>query len=153
MNNKKINEAVRIAEKNFLLGFNCAESALIGVTHALDLKSDMIPRIATGFGGGVSRYGSICGALSGAIMAMGACCGRDNLDDPEGRQKMQNLVFSFIEDFKKEFLFIDCRDLTECNLLTEEGRIKFDTEKIRQKNCCEFVKFAVRKGAEILNDK
>lgn len=153
MDNKKINEAVKIAEKNFLAGFNCAESALMGMAFALDMKSDLFPRIATGFGGGVSRYGSVCGAISGVIMAMGACCGRDNLDDPNGRQRMQELASSFIEDFKKEYSFIDCHDLTNCDLLTDEGRDKFDNEKIRQQKCCEFVKFAVRKGVETIKNR
>lgn len=153
MDNKKIVKAMEIAEKKFAMGFNCAESALIGITSAINLKSDMFPRIATGFGGGVSRYGSVCGALSGAVMAIGAFCGRDTLNDPDERQKFYELVSLLNEDFINKFSFINCRDLTGCDLLTKEGRNKFDTEGIRQKKCNEFVKFAARKGVEILNNK
>ena len=86
MDDKKINEFVKVAESKFFSGFNCAESSLIAVTYAMGMQSDMFPRIASGFGGGVGRYGSICGALSGTIMAIGAFCGRDKVNDPEEKQ-------------------------------------------------------------------
>jgi C_GCAxxG_C_C family probable redox protein len=153
MKGKKTDDFVKIAEDKFSSGFNCAESSLIAVTAAMDIKSDMFPRIASGFGGGVSRYGSICGALSGTIMAIGAFCGRDEVNDPEEKQKFYDMVSFLIEDFRKKFGFIDCKSLTDCDLRTEEGRNKFDTEGIHNKKCSEYVRFAVKKGIEILNSR
>lgn len=153
MNREKTDDFVKIAENKFFSGFNCAESSLIAVTVAMDIKSDMFPRIASGFGGGVSRYGSICGALSGTIMAIGAFCGRDEVNDPKEKQKFHNMVSFLIEDFRKKFGFVDCKSLTDCDLRTKEGRNKFDTEGIRKEKCSEYVRFAVKKGIEILNSR
>jgi len=49
-------------------GLNCAESLLLVVSKYSGLEKDsarFIPRIATGFGGGIARNGDVCGALSG----------------------------------------------------------------------------------------
>ena len=151
MNDKKINASLKIAENKFLAGLNCAESSLLGVSMAIDLRNNLIPRIASGFGGGVNSHGSICGALSGTIMAIGALRGRDELNTPEEKEKFSQLVSKLIEAFKAEFGFINCLDLTGCDFQTKEGKEKFEHNKIRQEKCTEFVKFAVRKGIEILN--
>lgn len=153
LDNKKTDDFVEIAENKFLSGFNCAESSLIAVTAAMDVKSDMFPRIASGFGGGVSRYGSVCGALSGTIMAIGAFCGRDEVNDPEEKQRFYDMISFLIEDFREKFGSIDCKSLTDCDLRTEEGRNKFDAEGIHQKKCNEYVRFAVKKGIGILNSR
>jgi C_GCAxxG_C_C family probable redox protein len=42
-----------------------------------------IPKIATGFASGIGRKGSICGALAGAIMAIGLRYGRNAVEDRE----------------------------------------------------------------------
>ncbi|MDD3521188.1 MAG: C-GCAxxG-C-C family protein [Actinomycetota bacterium] len=154
MNDKKTDEFVKIAENRFNSGFNCAESTLIAVTSAMKIESDMFPRIASGFGGGIiSRYGSICGALSGTIMAVGAFCGRDEVNNPEEKEKFYNLISIIVEDFKNKFGFIECKNLIGCDLHTEEGRKRFYVEKIHQKKCNEYVKFAARKGIGILSSR
>ncbi|HYA01527.1 MAG TPA: C-GCAxxG-C-C family protein [Syntrophobacteria bacterium] len=83
---EKIEEIRQRARKNFSLGYNCAEC----VTEAiLALVETGLPqeakKLATGFGGGIGLYGDTCGAIAGAIMAVGAVHGRSSL--PEGEDK------------------------------------------------------------------
>ena len=47
------------------------------LVQALELECSCVPRIATGFGGGMGRCGEVCGAVTGAIMAIGMVLGRD----------------------------------------------------------------------------
>jgi len=58
------------AKRNFNMGYNCAESVLLAVSEAngatRQRAQSLIPRIATGFGGGIARNGDVCGALVGA---------------------------------------------------------------------------------------
>jgi C_GCAxxG_C_C family probable redox protein len=42
----------------------------------LGYQDSLIPKLATGFGGGVGRKGSLCGAFTGSIMAMGMKMGK-----------------------------------------------------------------------------
>lgn len=58
--------------------FNCSESVLMTMLKHWGVESPIVPRIATGFGGGVgSTREHICGAVSGGIMAIGVALGRD----------------------------------------------------------------------------
>ncbi|MBN1833477.1 MAG: C_GCAxxG_C_C family protein [Deltaproteobacteria bacterium] len=71
------------ARKNFSKGFNCAECVLEAVLEHVDtgLPKEAL-KLVTGFGGGVGLYGDTCGAIIGAVMAVGAVHGRTDL--PEG---------------------------------------------------------------------
>jgi C_GCAxxG_C_C family probable redox protein len=54
-------------------GYNCAQSVLLTLYKHLEPrgKSELVPKIAAGFDGGIGRCGSVCGALTGSIMAVG----------------------------------------------------------------------------------
>ncbi len=56
-----------------LQGYNCAQAVLLVLYEHMhpDGENDVIPKIATGLGGGIGRCGSVCGALSGAVLAVG----------------------------------------------------------------------------------
>jgi len=83
---EKIEEIRQRARKNFSLGYNCAECVTEAVLSLVDtgLPED-VKKLATGFGGGIGLYGDTCGALVGAVMAVGAVHGRPSL--PEGEDK------------------------------------------------------------------
>jgi len=63
----------KIAQRSgelFDSGFWCAVRVLHAIAESKGIKSDLIPKIATGICAGISRTNNICGALSGAIMAI-----------------------------------------------------------------------------------
>jgi C_GCAxxG_C_C family probable redox protein len=152
LENKNTENAAEMANKFFSDGFNCAESALLTICKILKIDSEAVPKAATGFGGGVSRLGSICGALSGTIIAMGMVKGRDDPADNDAKLKLYKKVITLIDKFKAEFKTVDCRELTGCNLLIEDGLAKFSHDKIHEEICPKFVEFAVIKGIEILKN-
>ena len=75
------------ARKNFSKGFNCAECVLEAVFEHFDtdLPKDAL-KLATGFGGGVGLFGDSCGAITGAVMAVGAVHGRSSLPEGDDRK-------------------------------------------------------------------
>ncbi len=88
MSNADIIERARQrARKNFSLGYNCSEAVFEALLSEFDLKlpPDAL-RLATGFGGGVGLYGDKCGALTGAVLAVSAVCGRTALPLGEARE-------------------------------------------------------------------
>jgi C_GCAxxG_C_C family probable redox protein len=54
----------------------CSESVLLAISELLGVESELIPRIATGFGAGIGRRGEVCGALAGGVMGLGLVYGR-----------------------------------------------------------------------------
>jgi C_GCAxxG_C_C family probable redox protein len=87
MTPSKIESIREGARKNFSRGYNCAECVLQAV---LELVETGLPRetlrMATGFGGGVGLFGDTCGAISGAVLAVGAVYGRSELPQDEDRK-------------------------------------------------------------------
>lgn len=75
------------ARKNFSKGYNCAECVLEAVLATVDtgLPSAVL-KMATGFGGGVGLYGDTCGAITGAVLAVGAVHGRTDLPEGDDRK-------------------------------------------------------------------
>jgi C_GCAxxG_C_C family probable redox protein len=76
------------ARKNFSKGYNCAECIMEAVITTIDTGlPPEVMKLATGFGGGVGLYGDTCGAVTGAILAVGAVHGRSKLPTDEDRKK------------------------------------------------------------------
>ncbi len=85
---EKIEEIRQRARKNFSLGYNCAECVTEAILALVETGLPQeVKKLATGFGGGMGLYGDTCGALAGAIMAVGAVHGRSSL--PEGEDKKE----------------------------------------------------------------
>lgn len=80
-------------------GHVCAESVLLAVCQELDIKIDeeVIPKIAYGFAGGLGNTGAVCGAVSGAVMAIGL-----KNDRPETMEDAM-LTFKMVEEFRRRF--------------------------------------------------
>jgi C_GCAxxG_C_C family probable redox protein len=89
------------------------------------MKDSLIPRLATGFGGGIGRKGSLCGAFTGSVMAMGMKMGRTDPKDKEAVAKVYEKCREFWSQFEKEFGTNVCYDITGFHLDKEEERQKW----------------------------
>jgi len=139
---KTVKEIVDEASSHFKSGYNCAESTLLTIAkNAFEMDSDLIPRIATGFGGGISRQGYVCGAVSAAVMGFGLKCGRSSPE--ELRAHTYNRVVEFLKLFQKKFGSIICRELSGCDLSTMEGIRRFREENVHEQVCSHFVGGAI----------
>ncbi len=148
------NNPADIAVGYFGKGYNCAESVLMGLAESGAVEeSDLMPRIATGFGGGVGRCGEICGALSGGIMALSLRFGRTNPDDKEARARTYPKVAGLVEAFEQEFGNVRCLDLTGCDMQAEEGRAEFEKRGLHAGLCAKLVKFATEETSRLLSNE
>ena len=79
-------------------GYNCAESIIKAFNDETDANISV--SIASPFGSGMT-VGSTCGAITGAIMAVGAVCGREEASEQnESRQYARGLM----RQIKRRFL-------------------------------------------------
>lgn len=64
-------------------GFHCAEAVAMAVLEGLGRDGRLAAAHATAFGGGFGKtYEEACGALSGALIAIGHLCGRQAPGEP-----------------------------------------------------------------------
>lgn len=94
--------------------------------------------MATPFGGGLARGGTVCGAVAGAAMAIGFVFGCTKGEEKEKREKTYTKVQELIRGFEKDHTTIQCRDLIQLNLLDPEDRKKFQELNMRRR-CAQFV--------------
>ena len=135
--------------KNFPVGrpFNCCESVLLALKDHVGLETDLIPKIGTGIGAGVSLNGLLCGSISSIAMAVGMKYGRNSQE--ENPQPVWNIVDKYVAEFKDEFGHVNCRELTGLDVKTKEGSKEYFA-KVHDYACADRIRFAVRKGVEIL---
>lgn len=114
---------------------NCAEAALRILSAYWGLEGDFQPRIATAFGGGVCGSQGLCGALTGALMAVGLKIGRrhpggDKLPAyQEGR--------ALLNWFEGQKGTVCCRDLTGMDTSTPEAQALFRAPGGAHETVCE----------------
>ena len=136
---------------NFPVGrpYNCCESVLMALRDYLGAGSELIPRMGTGIGAGVSLNGLLCGAISSVAIAVGIKYGRTSPEqDPTPVWRM---VDDYVRQFKDRFGYVNCRELTGLNLKTEEG-LKRYFASVHDYACADRLRFAVEKALKILQD-
>ncbi|MBN1294184.1 MAG: C_GCAxxG_C_C family protein [Candidatus Latescibacteria bacterium] len=92
-------------------GFSCSQSVFSTFAEDLGLDRDTALKIAAGFGGGMGRMGEVCGALSGAFMAIGLKYGSVEKGETDAKKQTYNLVHKAAEEFKSRHGCIHCNDL------------------------------------------
>jgi C_GCAxxG_C_C family probable redox protein len=91
----------------------------------LGFQDSLLPGLATGFGGGVGRKGSLCGAFTGSIMAIGMKMRRSDPKDKEAVAKVYSKCQEFWNQFEKEFGSNLCYNITAAHLDNKEEREKW----------------------------
>ncbi len=124
-------------------GFNCAESIFLAFREvaAPELSEDMV-RLATPFGGGLGRSGCVCGAISGAVIILGAAKGRISPDIP--RKESYDLSSDYHNRFKEKFGATCCRVLVKEKFGSKEQGEK--CYKIITESADLLMNFLVEKG-------
>jgi C_GCAxxG_C_C family probable redox protein len=121
------------------------------VCQELGLDSELVPRIATAFGGGIGRTGAVCGAVIGGTMAIGLRYGRERATQPHDRAYA--LAQEFRGRFEDEMGTISCRELTGLDLTTAEGLERFRSSDIPETVCRQARGVAFRAVMQLLGEQ
>jgi len=89
--------------------------------------------------------GSVCGAVTGGLMAIGIKCGTDEPFDKSTEKSMRgyNLAKTFYRQFEKQNGSVMCRELTGLDLSDPAQFKKGWDEHVYEKKCTLLVKSAV----------
>ena len=115
-----------------------------------EIEKDINPKIAFGFAGGIGNTGSVCGAVAGAVMAIGLKKGAAETME-EGMRNLA-VVQEFRRRFEAEMETINCRDLTGMDLSTPEGIEQFMGSDTPQTVCFPAVGIAYRLVVALLKE-
>lgn len=131
-----IEEAVQL----FGRGYMCSQAVFAAFSEDFDLPKEQALNIGACFGSGMRR-GEVCGACTGALMALGLKYGED-------KAKSNEVCERFLDEFENENGSIICNELLGCDIRTEDG-VEYAREN---KLFTEFCPKMVESAAKILNE-
>ena len=117
-------------------GYHCAQSIVYAFADEANMDKNTLMAISTGFGSGFGRKQEVCGAVTGAVIILGAKYGRKDNEPTDKTEKTYREVQKFIDEFTREKGSIICRELLSgCNLLTEDGQKFFKDKNLKCEVC------------------
>jgi C_GCAxxG_C_C family probable redox protein len=131
------------AKEYFSTGYNCAQAVLRTVLEEKGLYFEQVPIVAAGFGGGISRRGEMCGALTGAVMAIGMLAYQTEKDVSKHKALTYKKVAEMLEKFNEFHGTPVCNELVGIDMTDAEARKKANEEGIFSTICPKFVETAV----------
>jgi C_GCAxxG_C_C family probable redox protein len=123
---------------------------LLAVCQEFEIESEVIPQIASGFGGGIGNTGAVCGAVVGGVMAIGLKMERG--DTMEDWLRIAGAAQEFRRRFEAEMGTINCRELTGADLTTQEGLAQYMRSDTPQTVCFPAVGAAYRLVLDLLKE-
>lgn len=119
-----------IAQHNADIGHNCCQSVFLAFCEEFGLDPVVGLKLSGGLGAGFSRRGEVCGAVSGAIMALGLQQGFYDPADPESKAAFVKKTRAFMDAFEAKHGTIICRELLNFDISTEENYARAVNEGI-----------------------
>lgn len=113
------NTKAELAKNYHAAGCNCAQAVLLAFAEELGLSQEAAAKIALPFGGGMAR-GETCGALTGALMALGLTESGSVPPAPEAKVKGRERAKKLAAIFESAYKTTLCREI----LATPEGKGK-----------------------------
>ena len=114
------------------------------------LARELALRVAGAFVGGMARMGETCGAVTGALMAIGLKYGMTQAKDEAAREKTYKLAQEFMTRFKARHNSLVCRELLGYDLSSPEGRKGAYEKGLFTTLCPQLVRDAVEIVEQIL---
>jgi C_GCAxxG_C_C family probable redox protein len=139
-------DEVERALERFSQGYNCAQAVFSAFTPGSGLPEEAALKIAASFGGGISRTGGECGAVTGALMALGLRSGNTDAQDKEAKEQDYLRAQAFLEAFRQRHGSVLCRGLLGEDISRPEGLQAARAQNLFKERCPALV----RSAAEIL---
>lgn len=129
--------------------FHCSQAVFAVFAEELGITEKQALKIGACLGSGM-RKGEVCGACTGALLALGLRFGQADEEDIESRLKTNEVTDRFLAEFKKENGSYMCKELLGCDLSTQEGIAMAVEKKLFTEFCPKMVESATKIAEDIL---
>ena len=128
------------AKQLFMQGYNCSQAVLGAYAQEFGMDEKTVMALASGFGGGIGRTRSVCGACIGMCMAAGLAKGYTDSDAREEKTNTYAMIQELLKQFEQENGSTICKELL--GLAKPEGSCQADErtkEYYKKRPCPEIV--------------
>lgn len=104
-------------------GYNCTQAVAAAFPDVMQLPSDVVLRLSTGFGGGFGGMQKVCGVMSAMTMLEGF----RHTDGVKGKAEVYKAVRNLGDRFRNACGSLDCAELKKpgaaisCNEIIDRG--------------------------------
>jgi len=129
--------------------YGCAETALVALQKVYGLDNAEDSSSAMVLNGGVAYSGGVCGAISGAAMAVGRLAEQRVEDHKEAKRTARRIIQQVMAEFDEEFGSHDCSGLIDYDISTQEGHDMFIESGVWRDSCMKQIEFSVDRLAKL----
>ena len=139
------------AAKYFANNNNCSQSVFTALGQDFGLTEDQCLKTACAFGAGMGRQQHTCGAVTGALMAIGLKYGKGLNDSPQKKVETYQKTVEFMNEFKTIHGSINCKELMQGLDMNNDADMKKINElKLHETFCLHYVKDATAIAEKII---
>jgi C_GCAxxG_C_C family probable redox protein len=139
---------VQIANVRFSQHYSCSQSVFSAFAPRFGLTDEQAIKLASPFGGGIAHQGHVCGAVTGALMAIGLARGKT---DPKDKDAVYQVAQAFMQKFEEKHGTVLCRELIDYDMRVPEEYQAARDQKVFTTLCPNFVQSAVEIVVELLD--
>ena len=139
------------ALKYFSQQLHCSQAVLAAFAEECGITEEQALKLGSCFGGGM-RKGEVCGAVTGALMALGLLYGQKKAGDAESREMSNKVNDLMMDRFKEKCGSYICNDLLGCDITTKEGHQYCLDNKLFTEFCPKMVATAVEIVEKIIEE-
>lgn len=128
---------IQRSRAHFAGGYCCSESVLLALAEHYGIDASPVMPVASGFCGGIAGTRRVCGAVSGAVMAIGLVLAHES--PPTNRAEIESAARRFMEAFSAQYGLLSCGGLLQIQHTTPSPA-----------TCADYVAGAVRLALDVL---
>lgn len=133
--------------------YGCAETTAVVLLEAFGLGGEADSALCMALNGGVAWRGWVCGAISGAAVAIGRLAASRIADHKEAKRIARALINGFINQFQAAYGATNCRDLIGLDISEPTQHARFIESGIWRDVCMRQIAFAVRHLAPLADER
>jgi C_GCAxxG_C_C family probable redox protein len=139
------------AKEIFGKKYHCSQAVLYAFASECGITKEEALKLGGCFGGGMCK-GEVCGAVTGALMAIGLKYGQCEVEDLEARKITNEKTIEMMEKFKKENGSYLCKELLGYDITNSDDLNLIIEKDLFTKFCPGMVESATKIAEEIMND-
>lgn len=99
------------AIENFNKGYNCSQSVALAFSDVVSIPEDVLLKLTSSLGGGISRLREVCGAVSAMSIVAGCLYGYCTPETGSIKAEHYGRIQSLALQFEEKFGSVVCREL------------------------------------------
>lgn len=137
------------ARERFLSHWNCTQAVLESLSGHAGMDAEAVRRITTPFAAGMWN-GLTCGAVTGAMMALGMRFGRATDGDGKAMDVTKVKMRELAAAMRAQFGNLDCSALLGTDMATDAGVSQAADKGLFKSKCPLLVEAAVKEAAKLM---